>query len=97
MNIVYFVKSISYLKNVEPPILHGVLQLNVNAFCVDKLLPYTLPTTPKSFNTFNDDNTVVLFDNVVKPDTFNDDAKVVLFDNVVNPDTLNDDTNVVSY
>ena len=68
----------------------------MNAFCVDKLLPYILPVTPKSFNTFNDDNTVVLLDNVVSPDSFNDDANVVLFDNVVNPDTFNDDANVVS-
>ena len=45
--------------------------------------------------TFNDDNHVVAFDNVVTPETFNDDKHVVEFDNVVIPDTFNDELHVI--
>jgi hypothetical protein len=37
---------------------------------------------------FKDDNIVVLFDKVVKPDTFNDKTIVVLLFNIANPETL---------
>ncbi len=45
-------------------------------------------------DTFNDDNTIVLFDNVVNPETFNDGTIVTFVYIDVKPHIFNADNNV---